>query len=107
MTVEHLEKFTLLKDFEELEHSLLKKTLQTLEKKNVVLVFPKKSSIRNKDFLVFLDIAQEKNGNGTSFVIISNEVSIDDVPEGLNIVPTLQEAEDIIDMENMERELGF
>ena len=34
-------------------------------------------------------------------------IEIDDFPEELNIVPTLIEAEDIIDMENMERELGF
>ena len=32
---------------------------------------------------------------------------MDDFPEDFNIVPTLIEAEDIIEMENMERELGF
>ena len=32
---------------------------------------------------------------------------MDDYPEDFNIVPTLIEAEDIIEMENMERELGF
>ena len=29
------------------------------------------------------------------------------IDENLNIVPTLQEAEDILEMENIERELGF
>ena len=32
---------------------------------------------------------------------------MDDFPEYFNIVPTLIEAEDIIEMEAMERELGF
>ena len=32
---------------------------------------------------------------------------MDDFPDNFNIVPTLQEAEDVIEMENIERDLGF
>jgi hypothetical protein len=32
---------------------------------------------------------------------------MDDFPENFNIVPTLTEAEDVLEMESMERELGF
>jgi len=35
------------------------------------------------------------------------DITADEAPEGLNIVPTLLEAEDVIQMENIERELGF
>lgn len=59
----------------------------------------------NIDSLV--SISKEKKANGTSFVIISKDISIDETPESLNVVPTLTEAEDIIEMENIERELGF
>jgi hypothetical protein len=34
-------------------------------------------------------------------------MNADDFPENFNIVPTLIEAEDILEMENMERELGL
>ena len=43
------------------------------------------------------------NANNGSFVIVSN-VNFDD---HLNIVPTLQEAYDFIDMEEMERQLNL
>ena len=43
------------------------------------------------------------NDNNGSFVIVSN-VNFDD---NLNIVPTLQEAYDFIDMEEMERQLNI
>jgi len=51
--------------------------------------------------------AFSKKENGTSFVMVYNTINIDDFPENFNIVPTLIEAEDIIEMEAMERELGF
>ena len=35
------------------------------------------------------------------------EIDIDDFPESINIVPTLQEAKDIMEMEAIERDLGF
>ena len=40
-------------------------------------------------------------------MIVSNQLESDNVPEALIIVPTLQEAHDIIEMEEMERDLGF
>jgi hypothetical protein len=61
----------------------------------------------NKDLLLFLNISTQKKKNGTSFVIVNLDVDADNFPETFNIVPTLQEAEDIIEMEAIERELGF
>ena len=40
-------------------------------------------------------------------MIVTNTVNPDDIPEELFVVPTLQEAEDIIEMEEIERDLGF
>jgi len=39
--------------------------------------------------------------------MVSNKVNLDDVPEALVVVPTIQEAHDMIEMEDMERDLGF
>jgi len=45
--------------------------------------------------------------NGMSFVTVVSGISPDSVEDTFIICPTLQEAEDIIVMENLERELGF
>ena len=39
--------------------------------------------------------------------MVNANIDIDDFPDYFNIVPTLQEAEDVIEMEAIERELGF
>lgn len=76
------------------------------ENQNVVL----KASINdlnNRNINTLISISDEKKANGTSFVIVSKEISLDTIPDSLNVVPTITEAEDIIEMENIERELGF
>jgi hypothetical protein len=42
-----------------------------------------------------------------SFVIVVNGIDADKVPDEIVTVPTISEAEDIIEMENIERDLGF
>ena len=54
-----------------------------------------------------MDIADQKKENGTSFVVVNSEIDVDDFPDNFNIVPTLREAEDVLEMEAIERELGF
>ncbi len=78
-----------------------------LEKEHLILHISEDINVDNKDFLLFLNIAEQKQQNGTSFVVINSSINVDDFPENLNIVPTLQEAEDILEMEAIERELGF
>lgn len=56
---------------------------------------------------LFLNIANEHRTNGTSFVVICTEIDIDEIPDEINIVPTLTEAEDVLEMEAIERDLGF
>ena len=51
----------------------------------------------------FIKFGKYVRANKGSFVIVSN-VNFDD---NLNIVPTLQEAYDFIDMEEMERQLNI
>ena len=52
-------------------------------------------------------ISDSHKENGMSFVTVVLGISPDDAEETFIICPTLQEAEDIIVMENLERELGF
>jgi hypothetical protein len=59
------------------------------------------------DLSLFLDIATNHRNNGISFVIICNGIDIDDIPDKINVVPTLHEAKDVLEMEAIERDLGF
>lgn len=81
-------------------------SIKQAEHKNVVLQATI-NNLNNGNIDRFISISDEKKANGTSFVIVSKEISVDTIPESLNVVPTITEAEDIIEMENIERELGF
>lgn len=110
MLIEKKEKFTLISSDENSAKEFYKLFLneeQKLLKEHVVLKISNIKDISTEDFSVFLTISERKKKNKTSFIILNSEIDIDDVPEEINIVPTLQEAEDVIEMEAMERELGF
>lgn len=77
------------------------------QEENIILQVFENINVSKEDFLLFLEIALQKKENGTSFVIVNSDIDVDDFPENFNIVPTLQEAEDVIEMENIERALGF
>lgn len=59
------------------------------------------------DVLHFILISTKHRSKKHSFVIVTDKFNLNDVPDELIIVPTLQEAIDIIEMEEMERDLGF
>ncbi|XRE42065.1 hypothetical protein ACIVBQ_000269 [Tenacibaculum discolor] len=75
--------------------------------KNLIIVISEEFNASNKNILLFLRYAEQHQNNGTSFVVVSKDVTIDDFPDTFNIVPTLVEAEDVIEMENIQRDLGF
>ena len=55
----------------------------------------------------FIPISNSHRIKGKSFVLVTDAVPFDEVPEVLCLVPTLQEARDIIEMEEIERDLGL
>jgi hypothetical protein len=55
----------------------------------------------------FQSIQDQHIANNKSFVIIVKDFDFNEATEGLNIVPTLQEAYDIIEMDDIQRDLGF
>lgn len=63
--------------------------------------------LSTSDLLEFMDISNTHRGSGKSFVLVSNSVATDDIPEEISLAPTLQEARDIIEMEEIERDLDL
>ena len=75
--------------------------------KNLIIELSENINASEKDIFVFLDYAQQFQENGTSFVVVFKNVDVDSFPETFNIAPTLQEARDVIEMEDIQRDLGF
>ncbi|AZQ57692.1 ribonuclease Z [Maribacter sp. MJ134] len=74
---------------------------------NLVLNLFSFEKLTTGDVLEFLQFSKKHKQNGKSFVIVTDKVSYDDVPEEIIVTPTIQEAKDIIEMEEIERELGL
>lgn len=74
---------------------------------NIVMVLTSLKQIGVQDIVEFLNISNIHRGNKHSFVIVTDKVDVDEVPDELVVVPTQQEAFDVVEMEEMERDLGF
>jgi len=74
---------------------------------HLIIDFSDKINIKIKEILLFLKLSLHHRKNGTSFVLVCEGISIDDLPEELNVVPTFNEALDILEMDAIERDLGF
>lgn len=74
---------------------------------NIVVSLEKYRDISLKELLSFLKISNKHRNKRKSFVIVNNSINANEVPEELIVVPSLREAEDLIQMEEIERDLGF
>ncbi|ULC58100.1 ribonuclease Z [Flaviramulus sp. BrNp1-15] len=89
----------------------LVKKLQTLYPKfknnNIVVALTSLNKLGLNDIIEFLELSNTHRATKHSFVIVSSNIDLDIVPDEIIVVPTLKEAYDIIEMEEMERDLGF
>ena len=85
----------------------LEKEGEGLRQKNLALDLGEISDLEVGELLQLLPVSNAHRANGKSFVVVTPAVSIEDIPEELITVPTLVEAEDLIQMEEIERDLGF
>lgn len=74
---------------------------------NLIIDLTFDREISMADIKLFLDMAKAHKKEKKSLVLVADGISFNDVPAKLNVVPTTQEAHDIIEMEEIERDLGF
>ncbi len=74
---------------------------------NIVINLFSFDKLTKNDILEFLTVSNEHKASGKSFVLVTDKVSYDDIPEEISLVPSIQEAKDIIEMEEIERDLGI
>ena len=74
---------------------------------NVIVNLASLNKIPLQHIIEFLQISNKHRKARHSFVLVTDKVNLDEMPDEIIVVPTLQEAYDIIEMEEMERDLGF
>lgn len=77
------------------------------ENVNLVIDLLKYKNFNLSQSLLFLKISNYHRSTKYSFVLVNDTINFDDIPDELIVVPTLDEAGDIIEMEEIERDLGF
>lgn len=75
---------------------------------NFILDLSELKQATNQDVILFADLSATHTQNKKSFVLVmSDGFDFNEAPEEIIVVPSLQEAHDIIEMEEIERDLGF
>lgn len=75
--------------------------------KNLVLDLLSLTGVDLEALLSFQDLSDSHTASAHSFVLVCDGINFNDLPENLHVTPTLQEAKDIVMMEDIERDLGF
>ena len=110
MKVEHKTHTTILKDTEGNVSDFLQKVTNQYDEfkeRNLILDVSRDKSVDIKGIKTFSDLSIKLKKAKKSFVIVAENIDFNDVPASMLVVPTLLEAHDMIEMEEIERDLGF
>ena len=80
---------------------------KTFEKHNIIVDLLKHTDLTTNDIKLFMPLSKLHKKAKKSFVIVTADFDYNVVPAKLTVVPSLLEAHDIIEMEEIERDLGF
>ena len=79
----------------------------TFQGQNLILDISHDKAISNSDLAHFKDLAKSHKKAKKSMIIVTDTVDFNKVPNYLNVVPSVLEAHDMIEMDEIERDLGF
>ncbi|MGL5113528.1 MAG: ribonuclease Z [Flavobacterium sp.] len=74
---------------------------------NLILDLSNDTSVDIESIKLFLTLAKTHKKAKKSFIIVADAIDFNAVPKSIIAVPSLLEAHDIIEMEEIERDLGF
>ncbi|AWI26940.1 ribonuclease Z [Flavobacterium pallidum] len=80
---------------------------KSFEKQHLIIDISNLKGLSVKEINGFLPLSKEHKKAKKSFVVIANDIDFNKVSDKLSVVPTKTEAHDIIEMEEIERDLGF
>lgn len=85
----------------------LNKSYSEIKKDHLIINLFSFSRITSNDILEFLQLSNKHRAANKSFVLVTKKVEYDQVPDEICLVPSVQEAKDIIEMEEIERDLDL
>ena len=110
MKVEYKGHTTIIKDTESSFDVFLQKLTDqynSYKSVNLIIDITHDKSFEMSNLKQFSDLTKAHKKNKKSFVIVASDIDFNKVPTSINTVPSLLEAHDIIEMEEIERDLGF
>lgn len=86
----------------------IKRNYKTISSNNIILDLSSMDTVLSKHIKDFSELSTyHTKMNKKSFVLITGPLSLKLLPEGLQVVPTMNEALDTVEIEEIERDLGF
>lgn len=79
----------------------------SFKSKNLILDLSHDKDLSMQDIKSFIDLTKLHKKAKKSLILVTNNIDFNAVPVSIIVVPTLLEAHDIIQMEEIERDLGF
>lgn len=74
---------------------------------NLIVDLSFDNDLQLEDVKSFTDLIKKHKKAKKSFVLVANDFDFNAVPNNITLVPSVLEAHDIIEMEEIERDLGF
>lgn len=85
----------------------LSKEYNSYKSQNLIIDLLYDKALTMTDIKLFLEMTKNQKSEKKSLVLVADTINFNDVPTKLTVVPSTQEAHDIIEMEEIERDLGF
>ena len=80
---------------------------ESYKNQNLILDLTLDKSTTIQSIKAFTELSKMHCKGKKSFVIVAENINVNAVPKLLVVVPSVLEAQDIIDMDEIERDLGF
>jgi hypothetical protein len=84
-----------------------KKSYNDIKNEHLVIDLLNIKNCKSEDLNTFYKISKAHRETKKSFIIVVENFEMDDLPDDLIVVPTILEAKETIEMEEIERDLGF
>ncbi len=86
----------------------IKRKHKNFSSKNIILDLSPMKNVLPKHIKDFVELATyHKEFKNKSFVVVTGPIGLKLLPNGINVVPTINEAFDTIEIEDIERDLGY
>ena len=110
MKVEHQKHAVLIKDTQGNLESFVEKLTheyKSLKKENIIVDLTNYNALTIKQLNLFLAISKTHKAAKKSIVLVANDIDFNTISDKLSVVPSQLEAHDLIELDEIERDLGF